>query len=304
MHEKLTHRFAVDARRLFHFVAVVEHGGFRRAAGQLGIAQPALTRSIHELEEVLNARLLNRGPNGTGLTPAGEALFKHARIIDSEWRYAIDEIADIQGNGSSVVKVGVGAISATQLLPPAIAALKGRRPELSVSIVEGVYETLIPAVQNGEVDFLVGPADVRGETEGLSQRHLFDQPLDFVSRSGHPLMRRDTVRFAELMNEMWIFPIGKQMNRLQRLFELHELARPVPFIESSSPILVKRMLMETPAVTVMARSLYQLEAQQGLIQKLPVCDADLSLPITLVRRAVGRLSPACEDLINEIKKLI
>src|SRR5690348_4907207 len=71
----------MDLRRLRYFIGVAEHGGFHRAAAQLNIAQPALTRQIRELEEELGVALLIRSTHGVKLSPAGEVLLSEARRL-------------------------------------------------------------------------------------------------------------------------------------------------------------------------------------------------------------------------------
>src|SRR5215212_2052563 len=94
---------------LRHFLLITEHGTFTRAARRAHLSQPALTASIHKLEEELGARLFHRGRTGAALTAAGEALVPRARAALAAVADARRAVAEIEGLRSGEVRLGAGA---------------------------------------------------------------------------------------------------------------------------------------------------------------------------------------------------
>lgn len=90
----------MELRQLRHFVAVVECGNLSRASRKVHISQPALTRSIKALEDLLRARLLDRKPRGVVPTPTGDIFYQHAKLILNECARAKDDIADAESGAT------------------------------------------------------------------------------------------------------------------------------------------------------------------------------------------------------------
>src|SRR5690606_2404672 len=101
------------------------------------ISEPALSKSVRILEDMLQVRLFDRGPRGLELTTFGESLLDHSRVIVSELRRAVLDLRELQGTEVGHVYVGAGPTFSTSLLPQAVARLLVERPGLRVSVFEG-----------------------------------------------------------------------------------------------------------------------------------------------------------------------
>lgn len=115
-------------------LAVADCGSLRAASRQSGIAQPAITRSIHEIEQELGAQLFERHPKGVRLTPIGEAFRRRAVTIQSEMRRAKEEVAQLKGEGGGQVSIAVSVAASISLLPPAVAAFRKRQPDALLKV--------------------------------------------------------------------------------------------------------------------------------------------------------------------------
>ena len=143
------------------FLAAVRHGNLTEAAAELGVSQPALSKSIKALERAVGVRLLDRGRFGVAPTPAGEALLQHGQVVEAELRSAVSTIDALKGARGGHVLVGCGPTEANRLLPQALLRLGETHPGLRVTALYGLNESLMPWVQLGEVDFAPVPMTAR-----------------------------------------------------------------------------------------------------------------------------------------------
>jgi DNA-binding transcriptional LysR family regulator len=188
--------------QLRQFIAAVDAGSVRAGAGRCGISQPAMTKSLQQLERDLGVRLLVRGARGVALTPAGRAFLARARVVDAELRHAREELAALHGGakGGSVA-VGIGPALAVAM-PQAMAHFRARYPEAHVRIVEGVRTALLGPLREEVLDFIV-VQDPGGTREpGLKVRPLLRPELVVAGRRGHPLAHAKSLR--ELANASWL----------------------------------------------------------------------------------------------------
>jgi DNA-binding transcriptional LysR family regulator len=140
---------------LKHFVLIAEHRTFTAAARRAHLSQPALTASIHRLEEQLGARLFHRGRSGAELTAAGTALLPRARAALA----AVDEgrraVAEVAGLRAGEVRIGAGATACTYLLPPLLAAFRRRHPGVRILLREAFTDQLEAALEAGQLDLAI-----------------------------------------------------------------------------------------------------------------------------------------------------
>lgn len=188
--------------QLHHFIATVDAGSVRAAARRVGITQPAMTKSLQQLERDLGVRLLVRGARGVSLTPAGRAFLARARVIESELRHAQEDLAALRGgaDGGSVA-MGIGPALCVAV-PQALAHFRARFPETHVRVVEGVRTALLGPLREETLDFII-VQDPGGDREpGLKVRPLLRPELVVAGRRGHPLAQARSLR--DLGNASWL----------------------------------------------------------------------------------------------------
>lgn len=142
-------------RELEHFVAVATAGTFTTAARRIHLSQPALTASIHRLEDEVGARLFDRGRHGAELTAAGRALLPKAHAALTAFADGRRAVAEIQGLTAGEVRIGGGATACTYLLPPLLARYRRARPGIALTLREGYTDDLERAVDEGTLDLAV-----------------------------------------------------------------------------------------------------------------------------------------------------
>lgn len=202
-------------RRLEMAIAIDTHRSFQRAAGALGISQPALTRALQVLETEFGARLFERGKGECEPTVFGRIVLERARRVFSEIAEARREIGLMQGLEAGEFRVGVGSAGPQQWVGSAIGDLCVAYPKLRISNIELGGYAQPDALMAGTIDVSVGdPGDVSAYPDIVVAR-LPQRPVAFFCRKDHPLANRGTVD----MEDIAAYPFAGP--RLGRRFGIH-----------------------------------------------------------------------------------
>lgn len=169
--------FQVKFHHLRAFVEVARQGSIRGASRTLNLSQPALTKSIKELEEGMAAQLFVRRSKGVALTECGEGFYQRARLILEELRAAQDDIRQRQGEQAGQINIGMGASVSRSLMPAVITRFHAQHPQVKVRIMEGQLVSMINELRQGELDFTIntyyqGPYDQNLRLKNSLRSHL------------------------------------------------------------------------------------------------------------------------------------
>lgn len=182
--------------RLRAFVRVVECGSFSRAARSLGLTQPAVSQQIKSLEALLGTRLLVRGSDAVGLTPAGQRVLPYARRILQLWDALVDETRDeASGALSGRLAVGASTVPAGYLLGDLIGRFRRRHPRIDVTVRVADSAGVVAWVQEDRVD--CGATGMRVPVPGVDHVVFARERLSVITPPDHPWAGR-TVRPADL----------------------------------------------------------------------------------------------------------
>src|SRR6202011_1110680 len=163
--------------QLVALVSASESGSLRQAAEKLRVSQPALSRSIRELENELGVKLLDRTPLGVEPTAYGKALILRSKIVDSELRQAKDDIAHLRAATHGDLRIGATPVAAFSLLPIVLARFKTSRPQVRVSITDGMGESLLSGLRRGDFDIVFGRISDAIDPKEFKIDVLFDDSL-------------------------------------------------------------------------------------------------------------------------------
>ncbi len=284
----------MDYRKVQLFLAAVRHGNLTEAAAELGLSQPALSKSLKALERSLGVRLLERGRFGVSPTLYGQALLQHGQVLEAEMRHALDEIEALKGARQGHVRVGCGPTEANRLLPRALQRLAEREPGVRVTVLYGLNEALMPWVKHGEIDFALSSVPARAQDPDLRHEPLFTETAVVAARAGHPLARQAQIAPQRLMDYPWVLPRQRELERLafDDFFRRHDLTPPQAAIETTSTVLMKSCVMLGDVLTFIPRELIWWEVQAGQLTALDVAGTDWTRIVGLTQRRVGSLGPA------------
>src|SRR5918998_3657559 len=197
----------LDVRRLRVLRELAARGTIAATADALGYTAPAVSQQLAALEREAGVALLERNGRRRRLTPAGEELVAGPGGILRELEAAEAALAATTASVAGVVRCAAFSSAHRALLPPAIAALAARYPDLRVSTAEMEPEASLPALKLGELDLAIAqdyefaPAP---DVAALERTHLVADPLRLALPDGHPLAAREHIDVAELEGEPWI----------------------------------------------------------------------------------------------------
>lgn len=191
--------------QLRHFIALAQTGSFNRAAVQLFLTQPALSRSIRALEDELGQPLFDRVGRRCELTPFGRDALERAR----ELMLAADDLRDsgrLSGDAQEgVLRIGLGSGPGSLLMTPLLLQVAQERPRLRVEVARAGTELLVQALRERKLDGLV--VDVRSmrPAPDLDTQLLHEMKGAFMVRRGHPLTRR---KGGPVFDDLLRYPIA------------------------------------------------------------------------------------------------
>jgi DNA-binding transcriptional LysR family regulator len=291
----------MDTRRLRHFLTVYQLGSIGHAAESLPITQPALSKSIRQLETDLGCELFERTPSGVVPPVFGEALAYHARAIEAEMASAKARLSELSGGTSGEVRVGVGPSVAVNMMPRATLKMIEDRPGVRIAVREGLVDTLLPSLRLGELDMVVGlwPRTLEREFEVVT---LFQDRIGVLARAGHPLAGR-RASHDDLLAYPWALPPRSQ--RWRQSLDEHFLGAgqepPVPQVESNSATYLKSLILSGDTLSYLPSQLVRSGDQEGAICAIEADVPVLRPPVTVTYREAAIRSPAVAHMVTVLK---
>lgn len=247
----------LESRRLRHFLAVYELGSIGKAAEKLLLTQPALSKSLRQLEDELGVRLFDRTTMGVVATTSGKALAMHAKAIEAQVRHAEAQIKRLRGVGKGQLAIGMGPCVAANLMPAATQLLQEHQFDVEMTVTEGLVDELIPALRRNEIQVAIGAwpevADPLFTTELLIQ-----DVIEVFASVDHPLAGR-RVELRELTEHPWALPPASQRWRQQFEEQFFDagLSPPKPKVVSNSGSYLRELIIRAGFLSFLPRELVQ-----------------------------------------------
>ncbi len=285
-------------------VAIAERGGLRAASRHLQLAQPALTRSLGELERELGTPLFERHARGMVLTPAGAAFVQRATAILHEVRRAGEEVEQLQGGVRGKVAMALSIAPHIALLPRALPPFRARYPDVQVRVIEGIYPTIEAGLRDGSIDFYIGPEPGRPLPPELLQEVLFSNTRTVLGRRGHPLSSATSL--AELAEAEWATTsiTLRADEEMGELFRRHGLGAPRLALQSQSALTLIVSLACTDLLAMVPVQWMNFVPMADVLQTIQVREVLPAADIVLIRRASLPLTPAATCLTDLLRRAI
>lgn len=296
----------MEMQQLRHFIAAVQHGNIGRAAEALNITQPAMSRSIKNLEATLGAELLERGPKGVHPTVFGESVLEHARIIVSEAERAVAEVHAIKGLSQGQVTIGIAPAFSSFIVPEAIAQLNQERPGVNVTVVSAFYDELLAGLRRAQYDLVFSMFPPVSNESHLEFEELYVSRSGVHARTDHPLAKKASVSMADLSEYGWVVPNQLAVNRVFRtFFSDNGLAAPRQVIRTTSLTYLKQAMMHSGLLSILPDHLVAEEVSLGKIVKIDNTECVVESLCGIITRQNRSRPPAvmaCMDAIRQACK--
>ena len=283
-------------RELHILLAVAERGSMAKAARDLAISQPVVSKTIADLEHTLGVRLLDRSRQGIEPTPYGRALLRRSFAAFDELREGVKEIEFLTKPTTGDVRVGALVSAVAGLLPSVIDRMRNRYPNFTIHVTQlltspAVYETL----RHRSVDFIIGRILNRVHEKDLDIEILFDEPLFIVAgaREADVANRwRDSA--ANIFDEQLNSTTTEVGSLVAALFQASGLEIPRPAVVGNALEMYWALLATGKFLTALPQSVLQFSVQRPTIKVLPVKLAVQPKPVGIVTLRNRTLNPAAQ----------
>ncbi|EDV7888892.1 LysR family transcriptional regulator [Salmonella enterica subsp. enterica serovar Yoruba] len=293
----------IRLRHLHTFVAVAQQGTLGRAAETLNLSQPALSKTLNELEQLTGTRLFERGRLGAQLTVPGEQFLTHAVKVLDALNTAGQALNRKDDASADVVRVGALPTAALGILPAAIGRFHQQQKSTSLQVATMNNTMLLAGLKSGEIDLGIGRMSDPELMGGLNYELLFLESLKLVVRPGHPLLQ-ETITLSRVMEwPVVVSPKGTvPRQNAEALLQSQGCKMPAGCIETLSASLSRQLTVDYDYVWFVPSGAVKEDLRQATLVSLPVPTQSAGEPIGILTRVDVPLSTGAQMLIAAIRK--
>ena len=293
----------IRLRHLHTFVAVAQQGTLGRAAETLNLSQPALSKTLNELEQLTGTRLFERGRLGAQLTLVGEQFLTHAVKVLDALNTAGQALNRKEGLNSDIVRIGALPTAALGILPSVIGQFHQQQKDITLQVATMNTTMLLAGLKSGEIDIGIGRMSDPELMSGLNYELLFLESLKLVVRPGHPLLQ-ETVTLSRVMEwPVVVSPKGTlPRQNAETLLQSQGCKIPSGCIETLSASLSRQLTVDYDYVWFVPSGAVKDDLRRGLLAALPVPTQGAGEPIGILTRVDATLTAGTQTLLSAIRK--
>jgi len=261
----------LSLRDLNLFLVVVEKRSMSKAAAQLAISQPVVSKAIANMERTLGVPLLDRSPGGIEPTLYGRAIVKRGVAAFDELRQGVKDIESLLDPTAGEMRIGCSGPLAAGIVATVIRKLSGRYPRLSFHVLDGDLATLQQELNDRSIEFAIGRMLEPIADENMQSETLFNDRLVIVAGRRSKWFRRKEIKLSEPLNEPWIFPHATVASSLiTEAFRAAGVNVPRATVSSRTARLNDNLLASGRFLTVFPESMIRLGVGYMPFKILPV----------------------------------
>lgn len=277
----------IKFRHLQTFLEVARQRSVGKAADALSITQPAVTRTIRELEEVLDVALFEKDGRGIRITHFGEVFLKHAGESLAAVQRGMASLAQARKSEGPPVRIGTLPTASATFMPDAVAQFLASGTGSAVTIVSGENRALLDSLRLGALDLVVGRLGAAELMTGLFFEPLYSEEVAIVVGASHPLLARKSFTLNELAPFTVLMPTRGSVIRplVDRLLLTNGIAELPNTIETVSDSFGRAYIARHDAVWIISRGIVSNDIASGRF-------AELKIDMSETRGAVGLTTQA------------
>jgi DNA-binding transcriptional LysR family regulator len=304
-----TDRFVRSHLKMRHLILLVElgrHSSIVSAAKAARLTQPAASRLISDLEEVLGVQLFERQSRGVQPTWSGKLLIRRAGLALAEMNSAHQEIEQLLSGVGGKVTIGSVLTPAAGILSRAMKLFKSRFVRTNVVVDLNTSKDMVERLLDGQLDIVLGRILDTAHVPLLNFEPICDEVHRLIVRPGHPLCARSDLTLADLVEQSWIVPPSGSIlrDRLTALFLSEGLNPPAETVETLAIPLVVSLIADTDMVVALPEALVQAYLDAGQLVVLPF---DLGLRMDaygIITRKGHVLSPSAQEMLEALRETV
>ena len=287
---------------------VVRLGSMAKAARELGITQPAVSKALSDLERLLGVRLLDRGASGVVPTSYGDALLRHANVMFDELRRVNLDLAHLADPSVGALRIACPEFIAAGILPVALERFGRRFPRVVVDVVQA--ENIAPEfrlLRDRQVDLMIGRvlAAQPSAQEDITIELLFGERLHVVAGASSPWASKRKIKLGDLVRERWTLPPGDSVagGLAAEAFAAENLPEPETTILSFSLHLRKAVAASGEYLTVLHDSVLRLSRERSGLRILPISLNIKTQPVAVITLKERTLLPAAQPFLDCVREV-
>jgi LysR family pca operon transcriptional activator len=282
----------IKFRHIRVFLDIADEGTMSAVARRHGVSQPALSRTLAELESLLGTLLFRREKRRLLLTEAGRQFRSHALLGMQALEAGV--LALQPGSTGGVLRVGLLPTAATRLFPRVALRFREAAPGTILKIETGPHFYLMRMLHEGGIDLMIGRMPAARDMAGLAFEHLYEEEVVLVARAGHPLL---AAPIAEVLRTVPVIlpPSGALIRRgVDDYLASLGLADLRPAFETVALAVGRGLLAGSDAVWFISRGVIAEELDRGELAVIPTGVRFLSGAVGITRRQADNPAPALE----------
>ncbi|KAB7767415.1 LysR substrate-binding domain-containing protein [Xanthomonas maliensis] len=297
-------RARLKTRQLMLLIAIEEEGNIHRAAEVLNMSQPAASKLLKDLEDMMDVPLFERLPRGMRATWYGESMIRHARIALASLGEAGAEIEALKAGHSGTIGIGAIAGAAMTLLPPTLARISQQHPGLRVSLLVESSDVLLERLLQNKLDVMVGRLFARHDKRHLHYQALAQEDICAIVRPRHPILKKRRHSLHELAQASWIVPPEGSVlrHRFELMFQRAGLQPPAQVIATTALMFITKMLQESDNLAVVPVDVARHYVEHDMVRIVPVelsCRMDA---FGIITRSDWLLSPGAQTVLAALQE--
>jgi LysR family pca operon transcriptional activator len=294
----------IKFRHLQTFVEVARQKSVMKAADLLHVSQPAVTKTIRELEEVLGVAVFERDGRGIKITRYGEVFLKHAGAALTALRQGFDSVSQALSGDTTPIRIGALPTVSTRIMPKAMQLFLAEGTGARIKIVTGENAVLLEQLRVGDLDLVVGRLAAPEKMTGFSFEHLYSERVVFCVRAGHPLLSGGSA-FAGLDAYPVLMPTRASIIRpfVERFLITNGIAGLANQIETVSDAFGRAFVRESDAIWIISEGVVAADIAEGKLAALPIDTSETKGPVGLTMRTDAVPSMPLAILMQTIREV-
>ncbi|GAB4064445.1 LysR family transcriptional regulator [Ancylobacter sonchi] len=282
MRQKLSTRLKL--RQVEIVIAVAEQGSFLAASHQLELSQPAVSKAVQEVETILGQPIFDRVPRGVLINPFGRAVVERGRAMLSLVDGLGDDIVLIEQGLAGTLVIGALPTAASSVLPAALGRLRATNPGLNIRIVQGRTVELMPQLESGKLDLIVGRLYEAETSQEVQRETLYHEPISMIVRADHPVLRDGRIDVETFARYGLVLPSLEQRlgQEVDSVLAYSNLLPGTPPLRSTSISFIRELILSSDFVTVLPRLMLAGDLTRGAVRLVPVALVSVSRPAGIV----------------------
>ncbi len=294
----------IKFRHLQTFVEVARQKSVMKAAELLHVSQPAVTKTIRELEQALGVGVFERDGRGIRITRYGEVFLRHAGAALTALRQGLDSVSQEQFGDAPPVRIGALPTVSTRIMPRAMDLFLKENTWSRVKIITGDNAVLLEQLRIGDLDLVVGRLAGAERMTGFSFEHLYSEQVVFVVRAGHPLLTGGKSLFAELGRYTLLMPTRGSIIRpvVENFLIANGVASLPSQIETVSDAFGRAFVRDSDAIWIISNGVVARDIADGVLAALPIDTSETKGPVGLTVRTDSIPSLPLSILMQTIRE--